>query len=140
VVTAGAEILPQLEAQADSLPNEHAAPFEARIHHRVFELYVVNSLRSLFENQLPNVRDIEHLCLAREQLLPALIKECFLLNEKLYRRMSYVAMICWHFTKDLKKWVLSVANPITDKRGRRELAKPVLGNFPEFINRASELM
>jgi hypothetical protein len=27
---------------------------------------VVNSSRSFFKNQLANVRDIEHLCLARE--------------------------------------------------------------------------
>jgi hypothetical protein len=101
---------------------------------------VVNPSWSLFENRLANVRDIEHHCLAREQLLQALMKGCFLLNEKVYRRMSYLAMMCWHFAKDLKKWVSSVANPITGKQGRRELAEPVLRNFPKFINGVNELI
>jgi hypothetical protein len=101
---------------------------------------VVNPSWSLFENQIGNVRNIEHLCLAHEQLLQALMKGCFLLNEKVYRRMSYLAMMCWHFAKDLKKMMSSVANPITGRRGRRELAEPVLRNFPKFINGVNELI
>jgi hypothetical protein len=68
------------------------------------------------------------------------MKGYFLLNEKLYRRMSCLAVMCWHFMKGLKKWVLSVANPMTGKRGRRELDEPVLRNFPKFINRISEVI
>jgi gamma-tubulin complex component 3 len=101
---------------------------------------VVTAAWSVFEQRLANVADIEHLSLAHENLLQSLMKGCFLLNEKVYRRMSYLAMMCWHFAKDLKKWAVSVARPGARHEGRRELAEPVLRNYPKFMNGVSELI
>jgi hypothetical protein len=81
---------------------------------------VVTPSWSAFEQRLANVSDIEHLCLAHEHLLQSLMKGCFLLHEKVHRMVSYLAMICWHFAKDLKKWTLSVANPVVTSEGRRD--------------------
>jgi hypothetical protein len=68
------------------------------------------------------------------------MKGCFLLNEKVYRRISYIAMMCWHFAKDLKKWCSSVANPVVQEQTKQELAEPVLRNFPKFTNGVGELI
>jgi hypothetical protein len=57
-----------------------------------------------------------------------------------YRRISYLAMMYWHFAKDLKKWALSVAHPGARLEGRTEFAGSGLRNHPKFINGVSELI
>lgn len=101
---------------------------------------VIHPAWALFEQRLNEIHDLEHLCMAHEQLLQAIIKGCFLLKDKIYRKISYIAMLCWHFAKELKKWNLSVSNPVTQSQGKRELAEPVMRNYPKFLNGVAQLI
>jgi hypothetical protein len=101
---------------------------------------VVRPAWAVFEAKVEQVQNIEHLIHAHERLLQDLLKGCFLLNEKLFQRVCYLAMMCWHFAKDMKKWAISVNNLVTGEQGKRELARPVVKGYPRFLDGVNKLI
>ncbi|KAH0791303.1 Spc97 / Spc98 family protein [Histomonas meleagridis] len=101
---------------------------------------IVHPYWSTFEKQIQEVDDIEHLCSAHEQLLQQLIKGCFILNEKIYKRLTYISTLCWHFAKELKKWNRSIANEMTEIETMKKLAEPVLKFYERFKKAVKDLI
>lgn len=95
---------------------------------------------SKFEKKINEVDVIEHLCEAHEQLLQRLIKGCFILNEKVYKRITYISTLCWCFVKELKKWDNSVSNSFSDIKTELKLAKPIINIYNKFKKAVNNLI
>ena len=93
-----------------------------------------------FEKKLHEVDVIDHLCEAHEQLLQRLIKGCFILNEKVYKRITYISTLCWYFAKELKKWNQSVSNSFSDIKTELNLSKPLIDIFNKFKKAVKNLI
>lgn len=101
---------------------------------------VVHPAWENFENMVKEVKDLDQLVYAHENMLQQIMKGCFILNSKISKRTNYIINLCWHFAKELKKWNKSVSNKVTKEEEMRKLADCLLQYYRRFRKDVAELI
>jgi len=101
---------------------------------------VIHPSWTSFLESLEKAESIESIISSHNLVLQHLMKGFFLLNIKIFKWMSHIATIAWHFAKEMKKWSRSTSNNVTTNNEKMQLAIPLLNYFSKFQHSVGELL
>ncbi|OHT03260.1 Spc97 [Tritrichomonas foetus] len=103
-------------------------------------LYVINPQWSKLIDVANKVRNIEDLFKLHDDSISIAYKGMFLNDPRLFSLISCILFLGFQFHKEVKKWVNSTSNKVTEIKTKKQLIRPILKIFEAFQRKVLSLI
>ena len=98
--------------------------------------FTIQSQWNKLQQSLCTINSIDELYKIHENYLNTILKEFFIIEPNIFRKISHIWYICFDYVEELEKWYESVRNKFTNKNNMLELGQPLnklYKNFEKYV-------